>query len=125
MLRSLFGSALLVALVLAAAPSFAASSSLIDRLANSSGEMRAEVLQEVLHTAHHARADLDAAALVPVLLTIAQEDESAQIRVMAAQAIAQLGTRSDARQLRRLARRDASPWARRQMQLAAASVLNG
>jgi HEAT repeat protein len=98
--------------------------SLIERLESSAVQTRGEALQEVVYLANVAPAGLDAESLVPVLLSIASRDGNSQFRIMAAQAVAILGNRADVRDLERIARRESSRGARRQMQLAAAAALN-
>jgi hypothetical protein len=126
MLRSSLRRPLLAALLLVLAPAFATASplnpGLSERLQAFSADARADALQEVIHLSMHSPAELDAPGLMPVLFEIAENDESPQLRVMASQAIAKLGTRADIHKLSRIARRDSSTWARRQMQIAAASA---
>jgi hypothetical protein len=95
-----------------------------ERLKASAGAERIAVLQEIILLAHNDPDALDRATLLPVLLTVARDGESGAVRIMAAQAIAGVGVRRDARALRQVATQEHDPAVRRQVLLAAKSLRN-
>jgi hypothetical protein len=102
----------------------APDTTLSEALESSTRQARGEALRDVIYLANVEPAGLDAESLIPVLFTIARSDSNPQFRVMAVQAIALLGSRTDVRNLQRIARHESSPEAKRQMQLSAAGARN-
>jgi hypothetical protein len=95
------------------------------QLRDRSPEVRAQGLQEALHQAINHPETAGIADLVPDLLWVMEHDGNSQHRIMAAQALVQIGDRSTIRKVSRIGAADSDRHVQRMVRLAVAATERG